>query len=216
VGSDHRNIVPNMYPELRELEIERSNIEIPDELTIRDYYELRQQLSTYTKDMRDVINHPNYCIRFMQPGRLVHVKYMDFDFGWGAVVKYSQRRPGKGQSQEDIIPQDTYLLDVVLPVAAGSASGSKSHQALPPGLRPPANGEKVVMEVVPVLLSCVQSLSRLRIFLPKDLKSAEERNGVKKALDEVKKRFPDGIALLDPIEDMQITDDSFKKLLRVC
>jgi ATP-dependent RNA helicase DOB1 len=38
---------------------------------------------------------------------------------------------------------------------------------------------------------------------------------VKKALDEVAKRFPDGLALLDPIENMGIKDDSFKKLLRV-
>jgi ATP-dependent RNA helicase DOB1 len=33
-------------------------------------------------------------------------------------------------------------------------------------------------------------------------------------MEEVKRRFPDGIAVLDPIENMGITDDSFKKLLR--
>ncbi|KAK5015975.1 ATP-dependent RNA helicase mtr4 [Cryomyces antarcticus] len=33
-------------------------------------------------------------------------------------------------------------------------------------------------------------------------------------LEEVKRRFPDGIAVLDPIENMGITDESFKKLLR--
>jgi ATP-dependent RNA helicase DOB1 len=31
---------------------------------------------------------------------------------------------------------------------------------------------------------------------------------------EVKRRFPDGLPVLDPIENMEITDDSFKKLLR--
>jgi len=34
-------------------------------------------------------------------------------------------------------------------------------------------------------------------------------------LDEIKRRFPDGIAVLDPIENMGISDESFKKLLRV-
>jgi ATP-dependent RNA helicase DOB1 len=36
-----------------------------------------------------------------------------------------------------------------------------------------------------------------------------------KSVDEVKRRFPDGVPLLDPIENMQIKDESFKKLLRV-
>jgi ATP-dependent RNA helicase DOB1 len=71
------------------------------------------------------------------------------------------------------------------------------------------------MEVIPVLLSCIDSIGHLRLFLPSELKSVEQRNGVRKALEEVKKRFPDGIAILDPIENMGITDDSFKKLLRV-
>jgi ATP-dependent RNA helicase DOB1 len=191
-------------------------MEISDEPTIRDYYDLRQQLSTYTKDMRDIINHPNYCLQFMQPGRLVQIKYQDHDFGWGAVVNYSQRRSGKDQPEEALSPQEAWVLDVLLPVADGSAIGTRAHQALPPGVHPPTNGEKVSMEVVPVLLNCIQAISHLRIFLPKDLKPPDQRNGVKKALDEVKKRFPDGIAVLDPIENMGITDDSFKKLLRVC
>lgn len=70
------------------------------------------------------------------------------------------------------------------------------------------------MEVVPVLLSCIDSIGHIRIFLPQELRSNEQRNTVRKALEEVKRRFPDGIAILDPIENMGITDDSFKKLLR--
>lgn len=80
---------------------------------------------------------------------------------------------------------------------------------------PPEKGELGKMEVVPVLLSCIRSISHIRLFLPNDLRSAKQRHTVRKSLDEVKKRFPDGIALLDPIENMGITDESFKKLLRV-
>jgi ATP-dependent RNA helicase DOB1 len=86
---------------------------------------------------------------------------------------------------------------------------------LPPGVRPPPPGEKGKMEVVPVLLNCIESIGHLRVFLPKDLNTTDSRNGVQKALEEVKKRFPDGIAILDPIENMNIKDDSFKRLLRV-
>ena len=33
---------------------------------------------------------------------------------------------------------------------------------------------------------------------------------------EVKRRFPDGLPLLDPIEDMGIKDDGLKSVIRVC
>ncbi|KAI9874221.1 MAG: ATP-dependent RNA helicase mtr4 [Pleopsidium flavum] len=206
--------VSGLEKELHELEDERSSIEIADEGTIREYYDLRQQLITYTKDMRDVINHPNYCLQFMQSGRLVRIKYMDHDFGWGAVVNFTQRRPSREQKPEDITPQQSYVLDVLLQVADSASNGTKTHQDLPHGVRPPADGEKSKLEVVPVLLSCIESIGHIRVYLPNDLKSADQRATVRKSLDEVKRRFPDGIAVLDPIENMGITDDSFKKLMR--
>lgn len=69
--------------------------------------------------------------------------------------------------------------------------------------------------MVPVLLSTLDGISHIRIFLAKDLKPASAREDALKAVQEVKRRFQDGIALLDPIENMQIHDDAFKKLLRV-
>lgn len=205
----------NDVTELHDLEAQRSAFEIADEGTIREYYDLRQQLSTYTKDMRNVINHPNYCKSFMNAGRLVHIKHNEHDFGWGAVVNFSAIKPSKGQKAADIIPQESYVLDVVLQVVDTSSSGTKSFQAVPSGVRPPAEGEKGKMEVVPVVLSCVDSIGQNSIFLPPDLKSAHQRNEVRDTLNETKRRFPDGIPVLDPIETMGITDESFKKLLRV-
>jgi ATP-dependent RNA helicase DOB1 len=187
---------------------------IPDEGTIREYYDLRQQLAAYDNDVRSVVNHPNYCLPFMQPGRLVQIKYMDYDFGWGAVVNFQQRKTPKN-SAEDYSPQESWIVDVLLPIGDGSSGGVKTYQPLPPGVRPPQKGEKARLEVVPVLLSCVQAIAQIRIILPKELKSPDSRNGVNKALAEVQRRFPDGIALLDPIENMNIEDESFKKLLRV-
>ena len=208
--------VAGLEKQLHTLEMHRSSMEISDEGTIREYYDLRKQLDTYTKDMRDVINHPNYCLQFMQSGRLVRIKYMDHDFGWGAVVNFTARKPGKGQKAEDISPQQSYVIDVLLQVADTSSNGTRTHTELPQGVRPALEGEKSKMEVVPILLSCVESIGHIRIFLPADLKSADQRNTARKSIDEVKRRFPDGIAVLDPIENMGITDNSFKKLLRVC
>jgi ATP-dependent RNA helicase DOB1 len=162
--------------------------------------------------MRDVIMHPNYCLQFLQTGRLVRIKYNDHDFGWGAVVSFLPRKANKG---EVLQPQQSYVVDVLLSVANDTKFMSQVTDGLPPGVRPPPPGEKGKMEVVPVLLSCIESIGHLRVFLPTELKSTEQKNNVRKALDEVKKRFPDGIAILDPIENMNIKDDSFKRLLRV-
>jgi ATP-dependent RNA helicase DOB1 len=202
----------NPCAELQELENERLNTLITDEATVKDYYNLRQQLDTHTKDMRDVIMHPNYCIQFLQTGRLVKVKFQDLDFGWGAVVSFNARRANKGEVMQ---PQQSYIVDVLLSVAADTRSMPQLGDGLIPSVRPPPAGEKGKMEVVPVVLNCIESIGHLRVFLPNELKTADQRNSVRKALDEVKKRFPDGIAILDPIENMNIKDDSFKRLLRV-
>jgi ATP-dependent RNA helicase DOB1 len=189
-------------------------VSIDDEATVREYYDLRQKLDTYAKDMKDVINHPSYCLKFMQPGRLVRVKYQNHDFGWGAVVNYQRRLPARGR-QDEFTAHESYIVDVLLCVAGDAPSYQRSNPDLPPGVRPPAEGDSGKMEVVPVLLNCLDSISGLRIFLPTDMKSLENRNLAKKNIEEIKRRFSDGISILDPVENMKITDDSFKSLLRV-
>ena len=206
--------VSGLEKELQELEVQRSGLQIADEPLIKEYYDLRQQIATYTKDMQEVINHPNYSLPFMQSGRLVKIKYGDYDFGWGPVVAFSRRKAPHGQ-KEELRSQESFVLDVLLQVAEGGASnGAKFKNDLPPGIKPAIDGERSTMQVVPVLLSCVDAISHIRIFLPDSLKSQDNRNLVRKSIDEVKRRFPDGIAILDPIENMGITDRSFKNLLR--
>jgi len=206
--------VSGLELELHRIEAERSSLQIQDEATVKDYYDLRRQLDVYTKDMQEVMTHPNYCLQFMQPGRLVRIRYLEHDFGWGVVVDFHQRKSSRTLPSA-MKPQQMHIVDVLLAVAGDASYGTQVSEELPPGVRPPTQGEKGKMEVVPVLLSCITSIGQLRVFLPKDLKSAEQRQTVRKSLDEIGRRFPDGIAVLDPIENMGITDDSFKKLLRV-
>jgi ATP-dependent RNA helicase DOB1 len=78
----------------REEEIKDSTI-IPDEQLVAEYYEYRQQLDQMGQDFRDVITHPTYSLPFLQPGRLVKVKYQKLDFGWGVIINYSKRLPPK-------------------------------------------------------------------------------------------------------------------------
>ena len=71
------------------------------------------------------------------------------------------------------------------------------------------------IEVVPVLLPLIDGISSVRVYVPKDLRTPDARKSVGKTLAEVHKRFKDGVPLLDPIEDMHIEDDNFKKIIRV-
>ena len=69
--------------------------------------------------------------------------------------------------------------------------------------------------MVPLILSQISKISAVRIYQPKDLRSADNRHVVRKSIDGVLKRFPDGVALLDPVKDMHIKEEEFKKIVRV-
>ena len=203
--------VSGLERELHDLEAEKANFDIADESLVKECYDLRQQLKTYTQDMRDVINHPNYCLQFMQPGRLVKIRFQDQDYGWGAVVNFTAVKLDRGQKQEELKPQESYVIDVLLQVADSRPNRHEYSN----GIQPPGEGEQGKIDAVPVMLKCIEMIGHVRLFLPEDLRTQEQKNKVRKMLDEVHRRFPDGIAVLDPIENMGIKDASFKKLLRV-
>ncbi|KAG1852891.1 NUC185 domain-containing protein [Suillus subalutaceus] len=133
-----------------------------DENIVATYYDYRQQLDRMAADFREVITHPNYSLPFLQPGRLIKVKYKDLDFG---------------------------------------------------GILPCFPGNKGSPLVVPIFLSTVDAISHIRVFLPKDLRQDQARDTVWKSVLEVQRRFPDGIALLDPVQNMDIKDEKFTALV---
>jgi ATP-dependent RNA helicase DOB1 len=82
-------------PELKREEESKDLTTIPDEALVAEYYNYRQQLDQMAADYRDVVTHPTYSIPFLQPGRLVKVKHMKLDFGWGVVINCQKRLPPK-------------------------------------------------------------------------------------------------------------------------
>ena len=127
-----------------------------------------------------------------------------------------QGRPGP--KLEDIPAHEQYVVDVLLYCSKGSTVPKDRNTTTPTpgGVQPCLSGKGGEPLVVPVLLSTIESISRLRLFMPKDLRPLEQRNTTWKSVLEVQSRFPDGIPLLDPIVDMKITDDKFKELVQVC
>ncbi len=81
--------------ELEKEEEKKVAIKVPDEELVASYYNLRQQLDQLSADFKEVTTHPNYVLPFLQPGRLVKVKYQQLDFGWGVIVNYQKRLPSK-------------------------------------------------------------------------------------------------------------------------
>lgn len=212
--------VPALEKELISLQQEKDNMVIPDESTVKEYYNLRNQLEDYTKDMVSVIQHPNYCTEFLQPGRLVQIKTPSGeDFDWGVIINFVRRRsPKAGEPAHS--PQESIFIDVLLRLDGNSDEIVTRQQpvkgVMPPGVRPfvESRSKFCRYEVVPVLLNCVKAFSQLRLFVKGELKTEAEKGTCGKNLEEAKRRFPDGIPILDPIDNMGIHDDSFKKLMR--
>ncbi|KAK1659617.1 DSHCT domain-containing protein [Colletotrichum godetiae] len=222
--------VPTLERDLVALQQERDSMSIADEATVKDYYNLRNQLEQYTSDMRAVIQHPEHCTDFMQPGRLVRIHdpkktnntIGGTDFGWGVVANLIRRDRNRKQGEPEYPPQESCLIDVMMVVDQKSAPVAEGSRYLisdlPSGLVPypnpehPDNGAR--FEIIPCLLTCVKSISQIRVFMPKDCKSQSALNEVGNSLREVHRRFPDGLPILDPVENMGITDESFKALMR--
>ena len=116
-------------------------------------------------------------------------------------------------------PHSQYIVDVLLNIARAP------YQPLPKGqtwspekaafIQPCPPGERGLPVVVPILLDVIEGISHVRIFMPKDIRSENARETVWKSVLEVQRRFPEGIALLDPVQNMGIKDDKFQALLKV-
>jgi ATP-dependent RNA helicase DOB1 len=89
------SLYPASSTELNREEEAKDSIVIPDEESVAQYYEYRQQLDQMSADFREVIHHPSYSLPFLQPGRLVKIKHKDLDFGWGVTINYQKRVPPK-------------------------------------------------------------------------------------------------------------------------
>lgn len=70
------------------------------------------------------------------------------------------------------------------------------------------------MEVVAVDSALITHISSVRLYVPNDLRSKDNRRGMYKAIKEVKKRFPEGPPLLDPVKDMKITEEKFLDIVK--
>ncbi|XP_062869625.1 exosome RNA helicase MTR4 [Trichomycterus rosablanca] len=202
----HYRAVPGVVEKLKKLEGMYNAIEIPNEENVVTYYKIRQQLAKLAKEIEEYVQKPKYCLPFLQPGRLVKVKKDDLDFGWGVVVNFSKKSNVKAGTGE---LDPLYVVEVLLHCSKESVKNAATEAA-----RPAAPGEKGEMQVVPVMMNLLTSISSVRLYIPKDLRPFDNRQSMLKSIQEVQKRFPDGLPLLDPIDDMGIKDSGLKRVIQ--
>lgn len=212
--------IPDLQKQAKDLEEERDSIVIQEEESLKSYYDLLQQYKSLKKDVRDIALSPKYSLPFLQPGRLVSIECTSSDKSgssfsmedqatWGVIINFERVRSASEDSG-NIKPEDSnYKVDVLTRcVVRRDGIAKKSINVVP--LKEP--GEPAVVSVP---LSQINSLSSVRLVIPKDLLPLEVRENTLKKVLEVLSRFAkEGMPLLDPEEDMKIQSHSYRKAVR--
>lgn len=209
--------VPIMEKKLVELMKEVDSIYVDDEENVKDYYEIRQTLEGYNDDVRQIITHPANVLSFLQPGRLVQVVVGGkYSYGWGAVVDFV-KRVNRRNPTAVYSDHESYIVNVVVNTMYADSPLNlikPFNPTFPEGIRPALEGEKNMCAIIPITLDSIRTVGNLRLFMPKDVKASGQKETVGKSLVEIQRRFEKGVPLIDPIRNMKIEDDDFKKLLR--
>eukprot|EP01041_Mallomonas_annulata_P000722 gene722-1392_t len=228
-------LAPELEQQAEELQREAVAIEVSDEDIVGEYQAWSQQLVKVQTQMMDIMRKPQHCLPFLQPGRMMRILARDAtategqgeDWGWGILVAMRKATNGSSVSNAFTLvgagggkgADADYVLDVLLPTSRSEGADDDKEPLRPfDGDLSTANGI-----VVAISLSALSGLSAVRLNLPRDLRNSVGRQGVLKALVEVKRRFETvtadlsaeqskGIPLLDPKEDMAIDDPVFTEL----
>jgi ATP-dependent RNA helicase DOB1 len=205
---------PAMEVELKKLEDELSSMNIQHEEQLAEYFELCAAMEEVRTKMQGTITQAQYALPYMNAGRLVRVQEGNADWGWGVVVSFQKRNDTSGAvgAADSGNEKSVVVLDVLL-ACDDDVAGSTSRRPRPQPLRAGAPAGHGELKVVPVLLPLISAISSIRIYLPKDLKPKDARTTVWDRLKEVNRRFPQGLTLLDPVEDMRITTEEFRGLV---
>ena len=175
-----------------------------------EYVGWMEQAADVRRQLRDVLCQPVYAVPFLNPGRLVRVRAGKVgggkEWGWTVILGYQVRAQKRGTAHSDSSSYTISLLArAALPLPL-KARGPPPYAPAPPH---PAPGEWVQVEVG---LEQLDSLSSIRLLLPKDLRDRAARKQVGTALEQVVDKWGAAVPALTPT-DMKVTDPSVPPLL---
>ena len=157
---------------------------IENEDEVASYYKLGELISGLSRELTSWLVKPQYLVPFLQPGRLVSVKHGDKDFGWGAVINFKKQTVKTDESKNPTTlhePTVVYVVDVLLHVTSETSKSTSTSELMPV----PVGGKKGTMVVVPIESNLINRISSIKLFLPKDLRSPDDRKSVLKKIDQV-------------------------------
>eukprot|EP00980_Cylindrotheca_fusiformis_P031501 scaffold26468_cov162-Cylindrotheca_fusiformis.AAC.3 len=227
---------PALIAQAEELENEAETVEVgsPEEVALaKEYYQMDQQLLQIRRKISRIVQKPEYSLKFLQvAGRLLDVSIDDQSFGWGVLTSFKKKTGSSGGEAGRLAAlsnQPTYTLEVLLPCvdrhfddvdSKDKEDDAKDAPLLWRGtvrhcrpVKPDDDDEIVSMRLFTVGLEHIDRISAVRIFTPQAVNTPEARKKVSLSVQEVKKRFPEGLPLLDPIKDLGIEEDAFKTLM---
>ncbi|RMX67212.1 hypothetical protein KXD40_008584 [Peronospora effusa] len=204
---------------------EKNQIVIKNEEEVAHYYYLSRSLVRLKEEFLAIRNKPEYVVRFLNGGRLVKLYCPDSDDGaskpkwdWGVIVNFTT----KNASNSTSAAPDTIVHVLLNCIAsngttkANDVTNGSSVSELPTPAPDGMMGLSVgtyEMKICPVPLEMLDLVSSLRVYIPKDLRTVDSRQAVGKSVKEVLRRFPQGVPLLDPREDMDIQDEHFSRVI---
>ncbi|KAK2385318.1 Helix-loop-helix protein 2 [Trifolium repens] len=192
----YEKALPDMGNRVSMLEQEVALLDAAGEAEVSEYHKLKLDLAQLEKKMMSQIIRPEMILYFLVPGRLIKVREGGTDWGWGVVVNVVKK------------PVGGYIVDTLLHCSPGSNENN-----IRPKPCPPRPGEKGEMHVVPVQLPLIAALSKLRIYVPPDLRPLEARQSILLAVQELGNRFPQGLPKLNPVKDMDVRDSEIVELV---
>ncbi|KAH9608162.1 hypothetical protein KSS87_012144 [Heliosperma pusillum] len=201
----YEKALPEIGKKIEKLEQEAASLDASGESEVAEYHKLRLDLALLEKKMMSEITRPERVLHYLLPGRLVKIREGGTDWGWGVVVNVVK----KPSAAVGTVPHGGgYIVDTLL-----HCSPTKSENGSRPKPRPPRPGEKGEMHVVPVQLPLIAALSKLRISIPPDLRPVDSRNSILLAVQELERRFPQGLPKLNPVKDMGIEEKEIVELI---
>lgn len=198
----NQSSIPNLYNDVKQIQTELDSFHIDEEYSISSYYNIREQLDKFSQEYRGYITKQENLLPFLQPGRLIKIENENYSFDWGIVVNFKRqcnniRNPLKSET--------VIVIDTLLHINDDFVKGE-----LPKPCQP---GKSGLCEVIPIVSTLISQISSIRVYLPNNLRPVDSRKSVLKALQEIKKRYPDGPPILNPVTEMNIKDASFKQLI---
>ncbi|KAI3642368.1 hypothetical protein MP228_011923 [Amoeboaphelidium protococcarum] len=217
----HSDNVPHLLEQVQSLRSEMESLQIDSEDVVKEYCDASQKVLQLYDQFRAVITHPDYCLPFIKPGRLVEVKksidngQQLLNYGWCTVVNCNKKTVKRKGRDDEIV----YLVDILAKCDVSNPQKVSSDGDYPPAAvavtdsysSSSSNRTEVMLMVINLRDIC--NISSVKIHLPKDLNSSLSRGQVGATVDEVCRRFDGSVPLLDPVKDMNIKDDTFNQLL---